>query len=220
MLLEVGGQDRIIQETTVGPGTTIREFSIQSDTVLVSLFVNSVTSGSLDVVVYTLTDEGKEKDIITFPTVAAPSAELTLKKAELCLSRVKIVVTYTGICDYEIYGRAVNSSSSGGGTSTEVTVIGGVISVIGPTTPLVERLTVAAADTEFSYVLPALVKRLMIITETGTLKVGYVSGQSGVNYIPVPRYGFYSETDLSPATLTLYYQSPAAGSEITFVSWV
>lgn len=108
MLLEVGGQDRILQETTVGGGTTVREFSIQSDSVLVSLFVDSVTSGDLSVVVYTLTDTGKEVDIMSFPTISAPTAELLLKKAAVSMSRVKIVATYTGVCSYEIYGRAIS----------------------------------------------------------------------------------------------------------------
>lgn len=92
--------------------------------------------------------------------------------------------------------------------------------ITGPLTPLVERITVSSANTEFSYVLPDYVKRFMVVTEAATLKVGYVLGQSGTNYVPIPRYGFYSETDISPATLTLYYQSPTSGHEITIVSWV
>jgi hypothetical protein len=83
---------------------------IDSDSLLVSLWVNSVTAGALTVTVTTLTDEGKETQIISFPAVSAPTAELLLKKSAVSLQRFKVTATYTGGCDYEIYVRAIAGS--------------------------------------------------------------------------------------------------------------
>lgn len=110
MLIHTGTQDRVISEVTTVAGSTTREGSIQSDSVLVTLWVNSVTSGSLSLVVYTLTDTGREKAIITFPTVSAPTVELILAQSSPSLQRFKVVATYTGVCDYEVYVRATTGS--------------------------------------------------------------------------------------------------------------
>lgn len=118
MLLHAGTQERLISEVTIGSGSTVREGSIASDSVLVTLWVNSVTSGDLQVTVYTLTDNGKEKEIITFPTLAAPTTELLLRKSAISLQRFRVVATYSGICDYEIYVRAIEGA---GESSSRIT---------------------------------------------------------------------------------------------------
>lgn len=110
MLIHVGTQERFLAEATIGAGSTVREGSIMSDSLLVSLWVNSVTSGTLSVNVYTLTDEGKEVGVITFPVVAAATTSLLLRKSAVSLQRFKITTTYTGISDYEIYVRAIEGA--------------------------------------------------------------------------------------------------------------
>lgn len=106
MLIHPGTQERFLAEVTTGAGTSEREGSIQSDSLLATLWVNSISSGTLSVVVYTETEPGKDRDIITFPTVSAPSSELLMRKAGVSLQKFRVVVTYTGVCDYEIYIRA------------------------------------------------------------------------------------------------------------------
>lgn len=110
MLLETGTQERLIHEVTTVAGVTSREGSVQSDSILVTVFVNSITSGSLSVSVNTLTDNGKELNIITFPSVSAPSTELLLKKSAVTMQRFVVNVTYTGVCDYEVYVRAISGA--------------------------------------------------------------------------------------------------------------
>lgn len=110
MLIEVGTQERVIAETTLASGTTEFNGSIKSDAILATLWVDSVTSGSLTVSVYTLTDEGKEAFLFSFPTISAPTASLVLKKSGVLMQRFLIRATYTGVCSYEIYVRAISNS--------------------------------------------------------------------------------------------------------------
>lgn len=110
MIIHPGTQCRLINETTSGAGVTSQEGSIQSDALLVTLWVDSVSSGSLSVVVYTLTDTGKEAELITFPSISAPTTSLLLKKSGVSMQRFRIEATYTGACTYEVYVRAIESS--------------------------------------------------------------------------------------------------------------
>jgi hypothetical protein len=112
MLIHEGTQERLITETTTGAGTTAKEGSIASDTLLVSLWVDYVSSGDLTVQVYTLTSEGKQVQTITFPVLATGTTELLLKKSAISLQRFKVVVTYTGVCSYEIYTRAISAGET------------------------------------------------------------------------------------------------------------
>lgn len=116
MLLSPGTQDRYISETTVGSGSTVKEGSILTDSILATLWVNSIGSGTLSVSIYTLTDVGKEALLFSFPVVSASTTNLLLKKAAISLQRFRIVATYTGICNYEVYVRAVE----GAGESSSV----------------------------------------------------------------------------------------------------
>lgn len=100
----------MIAEVTTGAGSTDRQSSVQTDSLLASLWVNSVTSGTLSVSVYTLTDNGKEVLLFSFPVLSAPTANLLLKKSGVSMSRFRVVATYTGICDYEVYVRAVTGA--------------------------------------------------------------------------------------------------------------
>lgn len=110
MLIHVGTQERIVAETTVGAGITDRQGSITSDSLIATLWVDSVTSGTLSVDFYTLTDTGKELLLFSFPTVVTGTVNLLLKKAGVSLQRFHMVATYSGICSYEIYVRAVEGS--------------------------------------------------------------------------------------------------------------
>jgi hypothetical protein len=110
MLLNNGTQERLISETTVASGTTVKEGSIKSDSLLVSLWVDSVSSGTLSITVYTLTDTGKEVEVITFPTLSTNTTNLLLRKSAVSLQRFRVVATYTGVCTYEIYVRAIEGA--------------------------------------------------------------------------------------------------------------
>lgn len=109
-LLVAGTQERYISETTTGSGQTVVEGATRTDSIAVSLWVGSVTSGSLTITVYTLTDEGKEVVLITFPEVTTGTAALLLRKSAVTMQRFRIVATYDDICEYEVYVRAITGS--------------------------------------------------------------------------------------------------------------
>lgn len=131
MPIPSGTQDRFISEITTGPGSTIRESSVQSDSILVSVFVGSVTSGTLSVVIDTLTTDTHTANIITFPVINSGTANLLLRKSAATMQRFRITATYTGVCDYEVYVRAISSAGEGSTRilgsatwSTEQTIVG------------------------------------------------------------------------------------------------
>jgi hypothetical protein len=112
--LPSGKTTTLLRETAAAAGTRTVVFPIDSDSVLISLWVDSITSGSLDVAVYTQTEDGKQTQIISFPTISAPTAELLLRKAALAMSVVKVVVTTTGIATFEVRakGLAIGETTS------------------------------------------------------------------------------------------------------------
>lgn len=108
--VEPGSQIRILEETTPGAGTTSRECSVQSDTVLATLWVESI-AGSLDVTIYAFTDDdhARRVAIASFPSITAPTTFLLQKRGSIATSRVQVEAVYTGIVNYEIYIRAIQA---------------------------------------------------------------------------------------------------------------
>lgn len=117
MLLHPGTQERYISETTIGSGSSSVEGSIQSDSLLATLFIDSISSGTLDVSLYTLTAEGKATLLFSFPQLSAPSTTLLLKKSAVSMQRFLIKAIYTGVCSYEVYVRAITGA---GESSTKI----------------------------------------------------------------------------------------------------
>jgi hypothetical protein len=109
VILQAGGQERVLGETTTGPGYTSREGSIKSDSLLATLWVGSLT-GSLQVTVLTLTQEGREVELFSFPLVVAGTTNLLLRKSGVSLQRFKVLATYSGVATYEVYIRAVEGA--------------------------------------------------------------------------------------------------------------
>jgi hypothetical protein len=108
MALNPGKTERIISETPTAAGETVREGAIISDSLLATLWVDNISSGTLTVTVYTLTDSNKEVELFTFPVLSASTSNLLLKKAGISLQRYKVRATYTGACSYEIHIRAIS----------------------------------------------------------------------------------------------------------------
>lgn len=109
-MLPSGTQDRAIRETTISAGSKAYDGSVMTDSLLATLWVDSVSSGNLTVEVFTLTDDGKQLLLFAFPVVSSGTVNLLLKKAAVTLQRFRVVATYTGACQYEVYVRAVNGA--------------------------------------------------------------------------------------------------------------
>lgn len=141
--LEPGSTERLIADAPTGAGSRSQEISIMSDTALVSLYVNSISSGSLTVSVYTLTDVGKEVLLFSFPVLVAGTTNLLLRRASVTMSRVRVQATYTGACDYEVYLRAIS-----GGLSDARILGAGTFQVSQKDVTIVPSLIVPAALTD------------------------------------------------------------------------
>lgn len=102
----------IFRESSAAADTRTAIFSIDSDSVLVSLYVGLIASGTLDVTVYTVAEEGQETAIVSFPQILGPTTELLLKKSAVALSTIKIVVVTTGIASFDIRAKAIGSGES------------------------------------------------------------------------------------------------------------
>ena len=156
-----GKTNTIINESTTVAGIITEYFTVETDSVLISLYAD-VVSGTLDVSVYTLTDNGKELGVITFPQLTAPTSELLLKKAAVVMSRVKVVATYTGATTFEVRARGIST----GETS---------VKIIGAATGKTSKETVTTSTT---ILIPAALNDrsgliLKNFSTTGTLYIGY-----------------------------------------------
>lgn len=203
MLLNNGTQERLISETTVAGGSTVKEGSIKSDSLLVSLWVDSVSSGTLSITVYTLTDAGKEVEVITFPTLSTNTTNLLLRKSAVSLQRFRVVATYTGVCSYEIYVRAIE----GAGESSS--------KILGSDNWKVSQLTigtsavilVAAALTDRSGILVKNWSNSQTVYIADTI----VKATSSVGYPLAPRDAL--ALDIA-AGASVYAVSDAAGADL------
>jgi hypothetical protein len=134
--LTQGKEIQVMKESPTSAGTQSIMFSVDAETVLVSLAVVT-TAGDLDVKVYTQGgDDGQELNIISFPTISAPTTTLVLKKAAQTLQRVRVEATYTGSCSFVIRVRGISGgtadvrilgASNASATATVITATPGAI---------------------------------------------------------------------------------------------
>ena len=110
--LTLGKEDNIIDESFSAAGTKKVMFSVDSESVSLSLYVRSV-SGTLDVRAYTEGQDGHlSEDIITFPTISAPTTNLILRKAALTLQRVVVEAVFSDACDFSIRARGASAEAA------------------------------------------------------------------------------------------------------------
>jgi hypothetical protein len=105
-----GKSVKIASETTTGSGTSTYTTTTESDGVVLSLWVSSI-SGTLDVSVYTQMDDEKDLLIDTFTQVVAPTTRLITQKIVNITNQLKVVLTYSGAVTYEMQARGVSSTT-------------------------------------------------------------------------------------------------------------
>lgn len=156
----------LIDESTSGAGTTEVQASIEGDSVVISLFAE-VVSGTLDVTVYTLTEEGKELEIISFPQLTAPTSELLLKKAALAMSRIRVEAIYTGSATYEVRAKPISAGE------TSVRLLGASEGSASQTTvPDSVTVLIPAALTDRSGLI------IKNFSQNKTIYLGFTSGEA------------------------------------------
>jgi hypothetical protein len=148
--------------------------------------------------------------LTTFPTVSSPTALVISRRTPVTTEQVRIEVTYTGACTYEIQARAIYGgvSTDADGTPADSPYI---------TNPSVTTLTLGAANAEGSHTFAAGTKKFLIkARSSGTLSVYYTPGSA--HALTLSRHAFYAEDDLG-ATITVYFKSTVAGAVVELVSW-
>lgn len=109
----LGKTTKIFDGALSGSGEQCIDFVLDgSDSLLASLYVRSVTSGTVSAVVYTKSIDGEEVPVVTFPDITAPSTELLLKKAAVGLSNMKLCITHTGDAEVSVYGKGLNAGET------------------------------------------------------------------------------------------------------------
>lgn len=106
-----GKEHLLISESPSQAGSKTESIGIDSDSVLVSLFVTSIT-GTIDVTVYTEVDTGQESEIISFPQINSSTANLLIRKAALSMDRVRVEAVYTGACEYSVRVRGIGAGEA------------------------------------------------------------------------------------------------------------
>jgi len=89
------------------------------------------------------------------------------------------------------------------------------------TTPTIYNVTMTLANTEYSQALPANTRKFLIKCRTSfAIKLAFVSGQSGTNYITIPADQAYWEDHILVSNLTLYFQCATAGQVAEIIVWI
>jgi hypothetical protein len=129
MAINPGKAEQIIREITTGAGSTTRDSSILADSLMISIWIPSVTSGDLDITVYTLTDSGAEVELMAFPTISGPTTDIYLRKLKLSSPNFRVRAVYTGVCEYEVQAKAIT-----GPGETSINLLGSSNWSVGQTT--------------------------------------------------------------------------------------
>jgi hypothetical protein len=171
-----------IDEVWAGPDTKSTTVLITSDSVLVSVWVETITGGTLSVVCSTVTQEGREFEIINFPPVAAHTTQLLLRKASLALSKIKVTATTTGSCTFQVHVKGINI----GETTTKIAGSAAAVAI-----PYIATSTPAI-------LIPATLQdraavQILNNGPSGTLYIGFDASQATVgNGYPVGVGGYWS----------------------------
>lgn len=112
--LPAGKTAPLLRKDVAETGSWEIRFQLDAETILISLWVGSLSSGSFDVSVYTATgpDSGEEALIMAFPSLIGPSGELLLRKAAVSLSTVIVRITATGPATFDIRAKGLSSGAA------------------------------------------------------------------------------------------------------------
>lgn len=91
-----------------GAGTKVIDFTVHADTLLLSLFVRSVTAGTITVTASTLHYPGEAIEVIEFPVISGPTTSIVLKKAAVVVANCQLRIAYTGDCDLQVVAKGLS----------------------------------------------------------------------------------------------------------------
>ena len=88
-------------------------------------------------------------------------------------------------------------------------------------TPTIYNVDMTAANTEYSQALPANTRKLDIKlrAQNALLKIAFVEGESGTNYIQIPYGSSYHAENIKLTGITIYFQSPSNSQVCEILAW-
>jgi hypothetical protein len=93
------------------------------------------------------------------------------------------------------------------------------LTVAGASSRQESTVSLVAANTEYSFSLPANTRKFLIYTEGGSAFKLSQTATGSSSGMPVPRWCFYQESDLTVSGLVLYFQSPVALEVMRIIVW-
>lgn len=90
-------------------GVREEEFTIEGETILLSMEVEGVASGDVTLQAFTKGDPNSTPtEIVSFPVITGPTGQILLRKAAVSLSRVLIRLTTTGVSTLKVWVRPLS----------------------------------------------------------------------------------------------------------------
>jgi hypothetical protein len=87
------------------------------------------------------------------------------------------------------------------------------------TQPFVANVQVLNANIEVSYNVPDNTKVLFIRPRNGSIKLAFVSGQSGTTYLTINKGGVYTVDNINSSGAVLYFQSSTNNDVVEIHGW-
>lgn len=110
--LPVGKTVPLLRVTTPEQNSWEIKFTLDADSVLLSLWVGSLGAGTLTATAYAVAEEGKEVEIISFPVINSPTTNLLLRKAAVALSNIRIMLVATGPVTLDLRARGISAGET------------------------------------------------------------------------------------------------------------
>lgn len=90
----------------------------------------------------------------------------------------------------------------------------------GLTSPLVENVMVASANTEQSHAFPGYTKSITVKARgPSRVQVSFEAGMSGSEFFTIWPGAVYTQEGITSPLTTIYFQSPVAGLVLELISW-
>ena len=190
----------------MGAGSTTRDGSILADSLMISVWIPSITSGDLTITVYNLTDSGDEVPLMQFPTLTGPTTDIYLRKLKLSSPNYRVRAVYTGVCSYEVQAKAIT-----GPGETSINLLGSTSWSVGQ----------AAIGTSTQLLIPAAIqdRRGFIIRNFSTSGQVIYVGESVTSAVPNTGFpipaGEVLMVDVASGA-EVYACSSAAGADVRY----
>lgn len=215
--LPLGKTFPVLANETTGAGVDVHKFGVDADGILISVDVFSVT-GTIDVKVDTIgNDDESVRNVITFPSIISPTAEPEIRTAVNILSTIRVTVTYTGICSYQVRARGIGRGAAGADDAPLVVEVD--VDPLLVSNPQIQNLTLTTAGAEQAVALPSGTKRFRF-QATIHAKLSYAYVPLSSDFFTVFPFNTEEEDDInSDSNLIIYLKSNKDSTPVQLLIW-